>query len=206
MTARSIRTAAASLVAIAIAGCTTTGVGTGQSATGNVGATFTWTETGGTQGTMVAQLSNGQVYQGPMFQITSESRSATTARCGRMGRRLRLGPRLGGPLGWGWGGWGPWGPTRRRSLIIAARSLPICGSRRLHALRFHADEPELRHGRRRHRPVPAAVGNDHQRAVPARIIEPTGPRIASAGPLVADRAHGDTAQVGCSRRMIRWTA
>src|SRR5438270_301208 len=74
MTARSIRTAAASLVAIAIAGCTTTGVGTGQSATGNIGATFTWTETGGTQGTMLAQLSNGEVYQGPMFQITSESR------------------------------------------------------------------------------------------------------------------------------------
>src|SRR3954454_2934096 len=74
MTARSIKAAAASLVAIAIAGCTTTGVGYGQAAVGNLGATFTWSETGGTRGTMVAQLSNGQVFQGPMFQITQESR------------------------------------------------------------------------------------------------------------------------------------
>ena len=73
MTSLPIRAAAASLAAIAIAGCTTTGVGTGQSANGRLGATFTWTETGGTRGTMVAQLSNGQVFQGPFFQITSES-------------------------------------------------------------------------------------------------------------------------------------
>src|SRR3954454_6853802 len=74
MTALPIRAAAASLVAIAIAACTTTGIGTGQSANGGLGATFTWRETGGTRGTMVAQLSNGQVFQGPFFQITSEAR------------------------------------------------------------------------------------------------------------------------------------
>ena len=61
MTALWIRTAAASLAAIAIAGCTTTGIGTGQSARGNLGATFVWRETGGTRGTMVASLTNGQV-------------------------------------------------------------------------------------------------------------------------------------------------
>jgi hypothetical protein len=73
MSASPIKAVAASLVAIAIAGCTTTGVGYGQSTRGNLGATFTWSETGGTRGTMVAQLSNGQVFQGPFFQITSES-------------------------------------------------------------------------------------------------------------------------------------
>src|SRR5256885_6186751 len=91
MTALPIRAAAASLVAIAIAGCTTTGIGTGQTANGRLGATFTWTETGGTRGTMVAQLSNGQLFQGPFFQITSESVADY------------------GPL---WNGWGPgfgWG-------------------------------------------------------------------------------------------------
>lgn len=90
MTALSSKAAAASLVALAIAGCTTSGIGTGQSMGGNIGATFSWTETGGTQGTMVAQLSNGQIYQGPMFQITSESRYTD--------------------FGSLWAGWGPWGP------------------------------------------------------------------------------------------------
>src|SRR3982750_4399590 len=73
MTTLNIRVAAASLLAIATAACTTTGVGTGQSANGALGATFTWTETGGTQGSMVASLSNGQIFQGPFFQITQES-------------------------------------------------------------------------------------------------------------------------------------
>jgi hypothetical protein len=105
----SIRAAAASLAVIAVAGCTTTGIGTGQSQNGSLGATFSWTETGGTQGTMIAHLSNGQVYQGPMFQITQET-------------RVDYGPLWSGwgpGFGWhrpwngwgyGWGGWGPWGP------------------------------------------------------------------------------------------------
>ena len=91
MTSKAIRIAAASLAALAIAGCTTTGIGTGQSANGALGATFTWTETGGTRGTMVAQLSNGQVFQGPMFQITQESRVMDY-----------------GPLWNGWGGGFGW--------------------------------------------------------------------------------------------------
>jgi hypothetical protein len=110
MTASSIRAAAVSLAVIAVAGCTTTGVGTGYSANGGVGATFTWTETGGTRGTMVAQLSNGQVYQGPMFQITQESRVSDYG-----GLWYGWGAGFGwhrpfGRFGWGWGGWGPWGP------------------------------------------------------------------------------------------------
>ncbi len=112
MTAQSIRIASASLVAIALAGCTTTGFGTGQSATGNLAATFTWTERGGTQGMMVAQLSNGQLYQGPMFQITSESRVIDYGSLWD-----GWGPGFGwhrpwSGFGWGWGGWGPWGPEQ----------------------------------------------------------------------------------------------
>ena len=100
MTSRSIRIAAASLAALAIAGCTTTGIGTGQSANGGIGATFTWRETGGTHGTMLAQLSNGQAFQGQFFQITQESRV------------YDYGPLWNGwGSGFGWGGWGPWGPN-----------------------------------------------------------------------------------------------
>jgi hypothetical protein len=109
MKAFSIRLAGASLIALAAAACTTTGVGYGQ-ANGGLGATFNWTETGGTRGTMVAQLSNGQVFQGPMFQITSESRVTDYG---------SLWAGWGAGWGWhrpwrgwgfGWGGWGPWGP------------------------------------------------------------------------------------------------
>lgn len=112
MTASAFKTAAASLLAIAAAGCTTTGVGTGGTANGSLGATFTWTETGGTRGSMVAQLSNGQVFQGPMFQITQES---TVSDYGPLwngwGAGFGWGRGWGGRRwGWGWGGWGPWGP------------------------------------------------------------------------------------------------
>ena len=113
MTALSIRMAAASLLAIAAAGCITTGIGTGQSANGRLGATFTWTENGGTRGTMVAQLSNGQVFQGPMFQITRESRVMDYGPLWNgWGPGYGWGRGWGGrPWGWGWGGWGPWGPS-----------------------------------------------------------------------------------------------
>lgn len=108
----SIKVAGASLLAIAAAACTTTGIGTGQSANGALGATFTWTETGGTQGTMIAQLSNGQVFQGPMFQITSESRIDSYGPLWNgWGGGWRWGGGWGGRRwGWGWDGWGPWGP------------------------------------------------------------------------------------------------
>ena len=56
MKAFSIRLVGASLIAVAVAGCTTTGFGTGQSATGNLGATFNWTETGGARGPKVAWM------------------------------------------------------------------------------------------------------------------------------------------------------
>ena len=98
------------IAALAVAGCTTTGVGTGQSIGGNLTANFTWTENGGTNGTMIAQLSNGAMYQGVFFQITQETSDDS------------LGPlwngwgagfgwhRPWGRFGWGWGGWDAWGP------------------------------------------------------------------------------------------------
>jgi hypothetical protein len=109
----SIRAAAVSLAAMAIGACTTTGFGTGQSTTGNVSATFNWTETEGTHGSMIARLSDGEAFQGQFFQITSESQVTDFgplwngwgpgfgwhSRFGRFGR-----------FGWGWGGWGAWGP------------------------------------------------------------------------------------------------
>lgn len=112
MTSRTIGIAAASLAALAISGCTTTGIGTGQTANGGLGATFTWRETGGTRGTMVAQLSNGTVFQGPFFQITSESQiSEYGPLWNGWGTGFGWGHGWGGRRwGWGWGGWGPWGP------------------------------------------------------------------------------------------------
>jgi hypothetical protein len=112
MKAFSIRLAGASLIAIAAAGCTTSGFGTGQSATGNIGANFSWTETGGTRGTMLAQLSDGQVFQGPFFQVTQESRVMDYGPLWNgWGPGYGWGHGWGGRYwGYGWDGWGPWGP------------------------------------------------------------------------------------------------
>jgi hypothetical protein len=61
---------------------------------------------------MVAQLSNGQIYQGPMFQITSESQVSDYGPLWNgWGTGFGWGHGWGGRRwGWGWGGWGPWGP------------------------------------------------------------------------------------------------
>lgn len=99
----SFRSAAAALVTILAAACTTSGVGTGRSPTSTVGAAFTWTQSSSARGTMVANLTNGEVFQGPMFQITQESRitdfDPLWTGWGRGWRR-------------GWHGWGSWGPSQ----------------------------------------------------------------------------------------------
>lgn len=112
MRAKAVKAAAASLVAIAMAGCTTYGVGTGQAVGQNLGVTFNWTENGGTSGRMVAQFSDGQVYQGPFFQVTQESRiDSFDPLWNGWGPGFGWGHGWGGRrFGWGWGGWGPWGP------------------------------------------------------------------------------------------------
>jgi hypothetical protein len=112
MKAFSIRIAGASLIAIAAAGCTTSGIGTGQAVGTNLNANFTWTESGGTRGTMIAQLSNGETFQGEMFQITQESRVTDFGPLWNgWGPGFGWGRGWGGfGWGWGWDGWGPWGP------------------------------------------------------------------------------------------------
>lgn len=111
MSVSMVRAAGVSLLAIAAAACTTSGFGTGQSAAGNVSATFNWTATGSTRGTMLARLSNGQAFQGPFFQITQESRVMDYGPLWRgWGPDWRW-HRPWDRWGWGWGGWGPWGPS-----------------------------------------------------------------------------------------------
>src|SRR3982750_4616371 len=99
--------------ALAACSCTTMGVGTGQSTTGNVEANFAWTETGGTRGTMVANLRNGQPFQGRLFQVTQESSiSDYSPLWNGWGAGFGWGRGWGGRRwGSGWGGWGPWGPS-----------------------------------------------------------------------------------------------
>jgi hypothetical protein len=115
MTAFCVRAAGASLLAIAAAACTTTGFGTGQSTGGGISATFNWTETGATRGTMIARLSNGQAFSGPFFQITQESRVTDYGPLWNgWGPGWGWGGGWGGRRwGWGWGGWGPWGPDEQ---------------------------------------------------------------------------------------------
>ena len=62
---------------------------------------------------MVSSPTNGQVYQGPFFQITQESRIDSYGPLWN-----GWGPGWGWGRGWGgrrwgygWGGWGPWGPS-----------------------------------------------------------------------------------------------
>lgn len=110
MTRVTLRAAIAASAALTISACTTSGVGTGQAVGSNVGATFTWTQTGATRGNMVASLTNGQVFQGPFFQVTQESRIDDYGPLWN-----GWGPGFGwhrpwSRWGWGWDGWGPWGP------------------------------------------------------------------------------------------------
>jgi hypothetical protein len=96
--------------AAALTACTTTGFGTGQQIGGSTTANFSWVEHGGVEGSMVANLSNGTVYQGQYFQVTQESRIDDFGPLW-----AGWGPEWGwhrpwNSWGWGWGGWGPWGP------------------------------------------------------------------------------------------------
>ena len=122
---------------------------------------------------MIAQLSNGQVYQGPMFQITQESAAWTMVRCG-----VGWGGGFGWGLGWGgrrfgygWGGWGPWGPyddtiTQYSGQVLANLQGPG-GFMRCH---FTLMSPSSGMAGGGVGSVPAADRHDHQRAVPAALL------------------------------------
>ncbi|WP_068874859.1 MULTISPECIES: hypothetical protein [unclassified Phenylobacterium] len=86
------------LVALLVVGCTTaTGMGTGRSRAGTASAIFTWKQDGTRSGRMTASLDTGEIYVGPLFEITRETRVAAIE-----------------PLwqGWDrpWPGWEHWGP------------------------------------------------------------------------------------------------
>jgi hypothetical protein len=104
--------AAIPLATLILAGCTTTGAGTGSSPGGKVHATFAWKAEGPTRGTMTATLDTGETYAGPFFQITHET---TTE---------ELGPLWTGWEGrWGMGGWGAWGPSEGFSTTYSGKVL-----------------------------------------------------------------------------------
>jgi len=60
---------------------------------------------------MIAQLSNGQMFQGPFFQITQEAQVDYGPLWNGWGPGWGWGGGWGGRRwGYGWGGWGGWGP------------------------------------------------------------------------------------------------
>ena len=73
---------------------------------------------------MVARLSNGQVYQGPFFQIRSETSVDYDPLWNGWGPSFGWGGGWGGrPWGYGWGGWGPWGPSMNTITTYSGRVL-----------------------------------------------------------------------------------
>jgi hypothetical protein len=61
----------------ALAACTTMGTGVGQERESRGPVAFNWTSKDAISGTMTATLAGDQVYTGPFFQITSETRYDT---------------------------------------------------------------------------------------------------------------------------------
>jgi hypothetical protein len=96
------------LLGTATVGCKSTGVGTGESRTGNIKAEFTWEESGPSSGTLHATVTKPgappETYEGKFYQITHESQVQT------------LGP-LWSPWYPTWGGWAYWGPEPEDSFI-----------------------------------------------------------------------------------------
>ena len=133
-----------------------------------LGANFSWTETGGTRGTMVAQLDNGQVFQGPFFQITSGKPSRRLrAAVERLGTRLGLGPWLGRPmLGLRAGAAGVHGVRHDETITHYSGQVlaNLQGPGGFMRCDFTSDQPELGNGGRRRWAVPASRRDDHRRS------------------------------------------
>jgi hypothetical protein len=77
----------------AMAACTTMGTGIGNARGGDLQANFAWTSTDDRTGTLTANLSSGDSFSGPFFQVTRDTRVETLA-----------------PLWYGWAG--PWRGAR----------------------------------------------------------------------------------------------
>ena len=106
------------LLVVLATGCATMGTGSGSTSTGADRVNFAWKSSGGVSGSMNATVSNGTVYTGQFFQITSDTTADTL-----------------GPLWTGWGpglrrgGWGYWdaGPefvTHYSGKVVANLAAP----------------------------------------------------------------------------------
>lgn len=73
MTHRAMTTALLLGVALALAGCATTGLGIGSTSTGRHKVLFKWKSSGSVTGSMKASVRNGTTYSGQYFQITSDT-------------------------------------------------------------------------------------------------------------------------------------
>lgn len=92
-----LKVMAAWLGVLMLAGCTTTGNGTGSSPNGANKVLFAWTSHGGAQGDLTATtVDSGKVFQGRYFQITTETRVE------------EIGPLWAGPRWHGYREWRYW--------------------------------------------------------------------------------------------------
>jgi hypothetical protein len=116
----------------ALAACTTMGTGVGRERESHGSVAFNWTSKDAVSGTMTATLASDQVYTGPFFQITSETRGETLAPLW---------------LGWrrGWYDWPYWGgyaapefQTRYSGRVVANLDGPDGNHMRC---RFHLMRP-----------------------------------------------------------------
>jgi hypothetical protein len=133
--------------AIALAGCTTTGSGTGSVEPGGAPVNFSWKSTnGGTTGTMSATLDDGKLFSGPYLEVTRQARNEDFD-----------------PMwsGWqvGWNDWGAWEP------------FPAAGYTTLYSGRVVANlQPAGRgHGRRRPGPMPTRQRPLGRRSLPGEL-------------------------------------
>ena len=124
----------------AIAACTTMGTGVGNARNGDIQADFAWKSTDDRTGTLTANLSNGDTFSGPFFQVTRDTRVETLD-----------------PLWYGWAGYvarmallGPVSRYRVRHSLQRARRREPRGRRwRAHALPLHTHASAARDGGRR---------------------------------------------------------
>jgi len=100
-----IRLSAALCLSLLTAACANTvGTGTAISLSGDVRATFAW-EDRGHEGTMTATLSTGEVFTGPFFQVTRDTRIDTLSPLWRGWPYTRW--------NFPWRDWNDWGPDVR---------------------------------------------------------------------------------------------
>jgi hypothetical protein len=95
------------LLGTTLVGCQSSGLGTGESHSGDVGATFVWRQSDPSSGTLTATVTGPGVqetYQGKFYQITRESRVETLGELWR-------------PWYARWGGWPDWGPEPTDSFV-----------------------------------------------------------------------------------------